>query len=304
MHETINIIGAGAIGSVLAVSLRLHGKKVVLYKCRSSQKLDEKRTINVIINDKTLSSDINVKSLEHFIPSEGILVFTNKSFVNSSLAKLLSSKKHLTSVILQNGLDVERAFVEEGFTDLYRAVLFATSQEIAENTYKFKLVTHSPIGAYFAHNLNTHLLVESLDTPLFCFRTESDIEHFVWKKTIINAVFNSVCPSLEIDNGVFYRSDEALELAKVIINECILLAHKAGINLSETDVLENLLLISKLSEGQLISTYQDILNKRETELESLNFALYKRAKNLGMELSLSKTKLLGDLALLKSKIKQ
>ena len=37
----------------------------------------------------------------------------------------------------------------------------------------------------------------------FPFRTEEQIERKVWKKAILNAVFNSICPLLGIDNGIF-----------------------------------------------------------------------------------------------------
>lgn len=42
-------------------------------------------------------------------------------------------------------------------------------------------------------------------------------------------------------------------------------------------MLQNVLAISKMSDGQKISTYQDILNKRETEIETLNLAVAKAA---------------------------
>jgi 2-dehydropantoate 2-reductase len=61
-----------------------------------------------------------------------------------------------------------------------------------------------------------------------------------------------------------------------------------------------ILLVSKSSDGQLISTFQDILNKRQTEIETLNFAIVDIAKKLNKEELGRETKLLGELTRLKS----
>jgi 2-dehydropantoate 2-reductase len=85
-------------------------------------------------------------------------------------------------------------------------------------------------------------------------------------------------------------------MAKQVITECLAVAHQHNINLSFEDVLNNLLSLSKLSDGQKISTYQDILNKRETEIDTLNFAIAQAAGDLPVPA----TALLGKLAKLKS----
>jgi 2-dehydropantoate 2-reductase len=88
---------------------------------------------------------------------------------------------------------------------------------------------------------------------------EENIQILIWKKVITNCVFNSICPLLEIDNGVFHRNAAALEIGKKVIGECIEVADANGIALTTDDVLQNVLTISKMSDGQKISTYQDIL---------------------------------------------
>ncbi len=105
-------------------------------------------------------------------------------------------------------------------------------------------------------------------------------------------------------NGIFHRNTHALSIAQRIINECLYIAKENGILINAKDVIDKLILISKLSEGQLISTYQDILNKRKTEIESLNFAFVNRANELNKNNSVVETKLLGELLLLKSELNQ
>ncbi|WP_071836934.1 ketopantoate reductase family protein [Terrimonas ferruginea] len=112
----------------------------------------------------------------------------------------------------------------------------------------------------------------------------------------MNSVFNSVCPLLETDNGIFHRNVAALEIARTVIAECIAVARTQGISLTASEVEESLLKISKLSDGQLISTYQDILAGRRTEIDTLNFEIVRMAGNVNV----SNTKLLGELVRLKA----
>jgi 2-dehydropantoate 2-reductase len=49
---------------------------------------------------------------------------------------------------------------------------------------------------------------------------------------------------------------------------------------------------------------QDIKNKRETEIETLNFAIVNVAKKLNKEHMVTETKLLGELIKLKSELAQ
>ncbi len=65
---------------------------------------------------------------------------------------------------------------------------------------------------------------------------------------------------------------------------------------------ESLLQISRSSDGQLISTYQDILNKRETEIGTLNLEIAAIAKKWNKQNDIRETCLLGELTLLKSKL--
>jgi 2-dehydropantoate 2-reductase len=132
---------------------------------------------------------------------------------------------------------------------------------------------------------------------------ETDIQPIIWKKAITNCVFNSICPLLEIDNGVFHRNEQVLAIAKRVVEECVQIAQTKGIPLSVDQVVESVLLISRSSDGQLISTLVDINNKRETEIETLNFAILDAARTLNKESVVRETKLLGELIRLKSDLR-
>ncbi len=303
-EKNIYIVGAGAIGKALAVFLKLENKHVTILRGSVDDKSSYTETIQIELPDKTkLEAEIEVSTLSNFSELNGVIVLANKSYGNTNLAQVLKGKVNSSPiVILQNGLGVEQPFIDNDFPEIHRCVLFATSHTIAENMLRFRPVTVSPIGTIEGNGDNLNLIIDQLSSPHFQFRREIDIQPIIWKKTIINSVFNSVCPLLEIDNGIFHRDKNVLSVARRVISECIAVAAEIGISLNEEEVVESLLFISKSSDGQLISTFQDIKNRRKTEIETFNFAIVNIAQKLNMELVVKETKLLGELTKLKSEL--
>jgi 2-dehydropantoate 2-reductase len=306
-NPTIYIIGTGAIGKALAVFLKRDNKNVILVRGSVDDKPVEHTTFRVELSDKIIQeATIEVNTFSNLTTLDGIVVLTNKSFGNEHLSQTLRGKiGNSPMVVLQNGLGVEQPFIDnDEFTNIFRCILFATSQTLTESTLRFKPVAVSPIGTIKGDETKLNYIVKQLDNFNFPFKAVADIQPIIWKKAIANSVFNSVCPLLDIDNGIFHRNEAALGIAKRVIEECTSVAKKMGITLSVEDVIESLLMISKSSDGQLISTLQDIKNKRRTEIDTLNFSIVAMAKKLGMEEVVKETRLLGELTKLKSEMNQ
>lgn len=302
MESRIFIVGAGAIGKTLAVCLKIANRDVTLVRGSIDNTTSYTEKISIVLNDGTeLQSEIDVASLSKFQELNGVILLTNKSYGNESLAvKLKNKTENSPVVLLQNGLGVEQAFIDNQFPEIYRCVLFATAQNIAESRISYKAVAASPIGVVKCHSTNAKDIVSLIDNPHFQFKTEDNIQQVAWKKTIINCVFNSVCPLIEVDNGIFHRDEKSFAVGKRVIRECIAIASEMGIKLDERETEEQLLTISKRSDGQFISTYHDIKNRRETEIDTLNFEIARIAAKLGKEHLVKETKLLGELVKMKS----
>lgn len=298
--KEIYIIGNGVIAKALAVALTLKGKKVTILRGTVDEGASYVAQLEVEMGNSTLTAEVAISTIGNYETLDGIILLTNKSFGNKELADKLKLKAQQSPIVfLQNGLYIENSFIALGFPQLYRCVLLATSQSIAENKVRFRPVTASPIGLIKGSTAILQSMVDELNTATFSFRMETDIQKVIWKKVISNCVFNSICPLLETDNGIFQRNEEALEIAKTVIRECLTVAVAKGIQLTMDEVLQNVLTISKMSDGQKISTYQDILNKRETEIETLNFAIVKAADQKNQT---PVTALLGELTKIKSEL--
>lgn len=303
-QHTIYIIGAGAIGKALAVFLKLNQQEVVLVRGSTDDNTSHFETINIVLPDNTtVGATVAISSLSCFEKLDGVVVLTNKSYGNHRLSQVLQRKVgNAPIVILQNGLAVEQPFVDAGFSQIYRCVLFATSLQVSADTLRFRPVNTSQIGVVVGNFERAKQIAGALHNAYFPFAAEENIQPIIWTKAIVNSVFNSVCPLLETDNGIFYRDEQALDIAKRVIGECVAIAGQRGIVLDAEKVISTLLTISQSSDGQLISTYQDIKHKRKTEIDTLNFAIVSMANQSGAWDSVRATKLLGELVKLKSEL--
>jgi 2-dehydropantoate 2-reductase len=306
MESSIYIIGAGAIGKTLAVALKHNNKSVVLVRGTVDEMVDYREKITVILNDKSeLEEEIEVTSLSNLAQLNGIILLTNKSYGNDDLAiKLKDKVGHSPIVLLQNGLGVEQPFVRNEFPEIYRCVLFATCQNISESRISYKPVSVSPVGEISRQRTYLKYIIDLIDSPDFKFKVEENIQIVAWKKAIINCVFNSVCPLLEIDNGIFHRDEKALGIGKTVIEECTAIASEIGIVLDVNEIKDQLLMISKRSDGQFISTYHDIKNRRRTEIDTLNFEVVRIARENWKEDVVPVTKALGELIKIKSALSE
>lgn len=299
--EPTYILGSGAIGFPLAAYLANAGSTVVAV--RTSRKDAPKGTLTVTVHNgaNRISTPVETISLSKLTNLAGTIVIAAKSYANKAIALELKDKTATGPVvIMQNGVGVEKPFLDAHFCPIYRCILYVTSQATSEYDFTFRPVTSSPIGIVNGNESGLKKCVEDLTTDGFPFRSEANIQREIWKKAIINSVFNSICPLLDVDNGVFVRDAETANLAGEVVRECIALTERLNIRLSESELIEQIVLISKASEGQLISTLQDIRIARQTEIEFLNLEIARVAASMQPRLHLPRTEFLGKMILAKS----
>lgn len=299
--KKIFIFGGGAVGMALAVHLSKAGRNVILV--RTSGVTVEEPRIQLAVNERgiihrALVDCVDIAKLDK---PEGLLVITTKAHANSEIASsLLRTRAQGPIVLLQNGIGVESAFLKSGFERLYRAVLYVTGQRETDRSALFHAIKPSVVGMIRGSHEELKTCVDLLNSEIFPFEVASCIEKSVWQKTLVNCAFNSICPLLESDNGVFARDPLCQELALLVIRECLGVASRMGVELEEDHILEQ---IDQISRGSkyLISTLQDIRKGQPTEIEFLNLEVSRLAASLDPPLKVPRTEMLGKLILAKSR---
>lgn len=300
----VYILGSGAIGMLLAGKLKASGKDVILI--RTSVDNFPKKNVAIEIEDNnSLINKYNIpmQSLNEIEEFSGIIVITAKTYANEKIAsKLAKSKIDGPIIIMQNGLNVEKSYLKHNLSNIYRVVLFVTSQVIGDFKVRFKPVKASLIGSINGKESLLKDIAEFISTENFEFKDVKNIETLAWEKTILNSIFNSICPLLEIDNGIFQRDKEVLALATELVDEILSVTNQLKLSIDRSSLIEQIIFISKASNGQLISTLQDIHNKRQTEIHSLNLAVSQIASGLNPPIDVHRTEILGKLVKIKSKL--
>jgi 2-dehydropantoate 2-reductase len=176
--EKIYILGTGAIGMALAVNLLRNGRSVAAVRTSNSNYCWETVQVSVECDQSlTIEASLEMVSLSKLDSlGAGTIVITAKATANRFLASELRDKKsNGPIIIMQNGIGVESPFIDAGFPDLYRCVLYATSQQQQQNSFRFRSVAASPIGTLIGDTQKLSHLVTQLSTPNFQFRIEERI---------------------------------------------------------------------------------------------------------------------------------
>jgi 2-dehydropantoate 2-reductase len=296
------IIGSGAIGKALAATLSASGRKVYLVKATANTEVTPTVSVSLKLPDgNTIFQEVQQIALADLYTDSGVCVITAKSYANEMIAEALHQQAPVCPIVLlQNGLDVEAAFTNRDFPEVYRCVLFATSQPDEQGNIIFRPVTDSVIGIVRGDEQTLNNIVALLHNPFFSFRVEPDIQQVIWKKAIVNSVYNSVCPLLETDNGIFHRNETVMQVAMHIVRECLMVAAAYHIRLSEQEVQDTILNISRHSDGLFISTLQDMRHGRQTEIDTLNFAINRLAVSKQLGHCTTTTGMLGELTRVKA----
>jgi 2-dehydropantoate 2-reductase len=280
--STLAILGAGVVGSALAVHLLRAGRQVVLVHTRPDAIPEPLHLVRLQTNGVLLEVPVPCLPLASLGAWDGILVVTAKAFANASLATALQPARNRAQVVLlQNGLGVEAPLLQAGFAEVHRATLYVTGQRDASGAIAFQSVQSSPVGTVRGSRPVLEQIVQQLATPALPFHPVDDIQACIWKKTIVNCVFNSICPLLEADNGIFARDPACLELAHQVVDECLQVAAGDSILLDPVDLIGQILRISTGSNHR-ISTLQDLHEGRPTEIAFLNPAVVQRAESLNL----------------------
>jgi 2-dehydropantoate 2-reductase len=306
--QRVYILGVGAIGLALAVHLSRHGRQVTAVRTGAGAVRTgaggaaQTATLSVRRGQEpAVTAEVEMRPLSALERPQGAIVVTAKAYANEAIAARLGELgAGGPVVVLQNGVGVEDAYLAIENAPVYRGVIYASAQKTGDTSGSFVPIAASPLGVVRGDPGELARLAALLDTPEFPFTTLENIQQEVWKKAAINAVFNSICPLLEADNGIFARNEPAARLARTVVDECIAVMHALGFPTGADEVMQQLFAISRRSDGQLISTLQDIHAGRRTEIDDLNLAIARAALSVSVDVPV--TRLLGEMIQIKSNL--
>ena len=111
----------------------------------------------------------------------------------------------------------------------------------------------------------------------------NDLEKLLWQKLIVNCAINPLTAIHQVKNGQLAKANFQ-PIINDIVKEAVLVANAEGIDITFVDMLNKVhTVITQTSENNS-SMFQDVLHKRETEIEFITGYLLESATNHNLKL--------------------
>jgi 2-dehydropantoate 2-reductase len=123
------------------------------------------------------------------------------------------------------------------------------------------------------------------------FETEvsQDLNSLLWGKLIVNVGINALAAITRLKNGQLPQFPEALVIIEEAVKEAATVAKARRVTLPYADPLSRVLEVCSATSDNVSSMLQDVLNKRPTEIDSINGAVVREGKALGIPTPINRT---------------
>ena len=274
----ITIIGAGAIGTMLATRLSNNNKIKLMIKPEHTNLKErraiilreisgEERNINVDFEDKVMETDL--------------IIIAVKSY---DLPPIVNNLAEMKTPIMccQNGLHSLNYIKENIEVERLSYLVTGTgSSKIEPGLSHHKGDGFTYIGEL--SNKETDIIkniCDSLTNNNMKCEIVENISNYIWLKTIINSAINPVATISNVKNGEL-REQRLNEYMKNICKESTKVALKTGIELPLNPWNEINSIIEKTADNKC-SMLQDIENNQMTEIDAINGEIVRIADREGI----------------------
>lgn len=280
---TIGIIGAGSVGLTFAAFIA--DSAYVIIKTRSKEQAEELNTKGLHIIHKNAKGSEEQKVISGIVATSNVsdlancdaVIVTVKSYDTYSVGKELSPILKNTAEVLtvQNGL--------QGY-DLLKSTMKYPERVFDGVTYlgSTRLNNYSVFAGEISRavaDAKATVIGEVLQGSLFDFESTNEIKQAVWDKMLMNTAQNALGAITGLTMLEMGKSDECWGIMIFLIQEFEQIAKAEGVIFTYS-------LLDKLKVNLLMShhpsMWQDLQNKKRTEIDAINGAISKLGKKHGI----------------------
>lgn len=289
----ITIIGSGAMGSLFGALLAESGQDVMLIDIQKDH-VDAVNACGLTVESGDRRRTVPLPA--SICAADGknadlVIVFVKSSQTREAAVSALSCLKENTFVLtLQNGLGNADVIAE--IIDADRVIAGTTAHGATLlNPGHIRHAGAGPtvIGPWSAKN---HLDLEPVKT-LFCnagIKTDinPDIHFVVWKKLIINIGINAITALTGTKNAAVCDQPPQGPMVQAAVKEACDVAKACGIRLPE-DILDAVYIAARATGPNRSSMGQDVDARRPTEIDAINGAVVRLAKENNIPVPVNET---------------
>ncbi|AVP35881.1 oxidoreductase [Staphylococcus felis] len=260
----IAIIGAGAVGTSLAVALQKHSSVTLLGRHTTSITYEEAQT--------SKKQDIKVHALSSESGQFDVIWIAVKTYQLSHVIPHLNRIAHPNTIVIlaQNGygqLDQLASY------RAYQAVVYISGQKKDNHVVHFRDQT-----IHIQRDTHTEQLAETLSHTELTLHLEENIECKIWYKLLVNLGINTVT-ALGRDTARVLKHHEMHTLCRKLLIEGQHIAQAEGITFHSTLVDEIMAIYQGYPDEMGTSMYYDTINHQPLEVDAIQGYLYHRAQH-------------------------
>lgn len=220
-HSRVVIIGAGAVGSHLAASLRAEVPLLIIDRADLVRAAYAARGIDAVLPPDPAGYSSNPQQ-EFFRPGDVVVLATSAALALSAAAAVPAG---VPIISVTNGLTPELTAGRNG--------------AVAHGVVEFAVSTHSPGRSVrtregcltlqrHSENGVTAWLAAAFDPHLQVVRLSSDIEAYRYAKLMLNSSLDPVAAVIGGCVGDVFRRGDSFRAFRVLLSEALHVAHVAG----------------------------------------------------------------------------
>jgi 2-dehydropantoate 2-reductase len=275
------VIGAGAIGSLLAAHLSRVADVSVLTRREDHAKALNELGLRVSGRSDFTARVTAVADVGELREFDLGIIATKATGVTGAAASLADRFPEATIMTVQNGLGAEELVRARGDWPLLSAVTFMSGTKHSDTHVEYILDTPTWLGPYEGSSYEraqeiAQLIVESgLEAEAL-----PDLRPAQWSKLIFNATVNGVSALTGLPHDAHFAAEaEPYDLGRLVhelVNEGKRVAEAAGVELYD-DPWEMNVLATERGSAHYPSMLEDVEARRPTEVELINGALVREA---------------------------
>ncbi len=284
----IAIIGPGALGILLAANL-VRAKNEVWLLDNDAKRAKRLSTGGIRLEGLggSYKTRINATSNPKEIEKPDAIFICVKSYDTENTLKgigqLLTENTYVVS--LQDGLGNLQTINE--YVDSDSMLGGVTSQQatlIEDGHVRHTDKGETVIGEEKGKVLGSIREISSvLNKANFPTKVTKDINSAIWSKLIINVGINALTAVTRLKNGALVKNEYTREIMRRAVSEAVKVAKRKRIKLAYDDPIQKVEAVCKATADNTSSMLQDVLDRKQTEIDFINGAIIRQAKSLNIK---------------------
>ncbi len=120
-------------------------------------------------------------------------------------------------------------------------------------------------------------------------RTSAEVWNDVWGKLLVNVGVNALTAVTRLRNGILLEHAETREILRGLVEEAERVARAKGVRLPYDHAVEKAEAGCRATAANFSSMLQDVLARRETEVDYINGAIVREGEKLGIPTPVNRT---------------